>query len=142
MSEYESREWDPSYKSKIEQLFFQKINTMSSYTLLCGHTVDLADVVGRAISADPDSDVCPVCQTKFSSYECCYLANCDTSKMTLTEFIEEEQRYIAKRTAELKANPPRKLQPRCSGTCKNGKHCTKVATRASGVFCNLHVPFY
>ena len=112
---------------------------MASYTLLCGHTVDLADVVGRAISAEPGMDVCPVCQTKFGKYECCYLAYADTNTTTLAEFIEQDERYIAKRTAELKAKPPRKLQPRCSGTCKSGKPCTKVATRASGVFCNLHI---
>ena len=30
------------------------------------------------------------------------------------------------------------LLPQCSGTCLSGKKCTKVATRANGIFCNLH----
>ena len=113
---------------------------MPSYTLQCGHRHDLTDCITRASSLDNSRAVCHVCKTPFSPAEGAYLELCDTTKMTLAEFIRSDQEYVDRRTAELKANPPPALMPRCSGTCKNGKACTKVAMRSSGVYCNLHLP--
>ena len=113
---------------------------MPSYTLLCGHRHDLADVVKRAITAEPGRSICHVCKTPFTSQEDCYLAYCDTTKTSLAEFIRLEEEALARRRAQLAANPPPKLMGTCSGTCRNGKPCTKSAMRSSGVFCNLHVP--
>jgi len=113
---------------------------MPGYTLLCGHRFDLADVVKRAITAEPGRDICPVCKVRFTSQEGCYLAYCDTTKMSLAEWIDREEKALAKRQAELASLPPRPpMLPTCSGICKSGKNCTKSATRASGVYCNLHV---
>jgi len=112
---------------------------MPGYTLLCGHRFDLNDLVTRAITDEPGRDVCPVCNVQFTTQECCYLAYCDTTKMSLAEWTRLEVKALAKRRAELAANPPKPLMPTCSGICKSGKTCTKSATRASGVYCNLHV---
>jgi len=60
--------------------------------------------------------------------------------MTLAQFIQAEQDRLEKRRAELAANPPPKLMPTCSGTCKSGKACTKTAMRSNGVYCSLHIP--
>ena len=111
---------------------------MPSYTLQCGHRFDLRDVVMRCITEKPGRNICPICKTPISSEECFYLAYCDTTKMTLEEFIRSEEERKAKRLTE-QSNVSLKLLPNCSGICKNGKRCTKVSTRASGVFCNLHV---
>ena len=109
---------------------------MPSYTLLCGHTFDLTDLVRRAITHKPGRDICPVCKTPFDSYEGSYLAYVDTTKITLAEYISSEEEYLARRSAELAKKP---LMPTCSGTCNTGKKCTKTAMRSNGVFCNLHV---
>ena len=114
---------------------------MPSYTLQCGHTHDLTDCVKRAMSLDNSRAICHVCNTPFSSIEACYLDLVDTTKMTLAEFIQSEEDYLVRRAAELAALPPRPpMLPECSGICKSGKKCTKVAMRSSGVFCNVHIP--
>jgi len=98
-------------------------------------------VVTRAITATPGRDVCHVCKTPFTSEEGCYLAYCNTSTMTLAEFKSLQEEAVAKRRAELASLSSSPLQlPNCSGICKSGKNCAKVAMRSSGVFCNLHVP--
>ena len=103
----------------------------ATHTLLCGHTIPLKLAVHIAI-ADTE-DCCPVCKVRFDSKEGYYLAYCDTTKMTLAEFIRLDQEAIAKRGAS------KPMLPTCSGTCKSGKKCTKSATLASGIYCNLHV---
>ena len=111
---------------------------MPSYTLQCGHRHDLTDCVKRAMSLDESRAVCHVCNTPFSSIETCYLDLADTSKITLEEFIRIQEENIARR--KLAALPPSSpMLPQCSGICKSGKKCTKVAMRSSGVFCNIHV---
>jgi len=90
------------------------------------------------MSLDESRAVCHVCNTPFSSIETCYLDLADTSKITLEEFIRIQEENIARR--KLAALPPSSpMLPQCSGICKSGKKCTKVAMRSSGVFCNIHV---
>ena len=75
-----------------------------------------------------------------NSEEGFYLAYADTTAVTLEEFIEANRIALAKRRAYLESLPPRPpMLPTCSGICKSGKKCTKSATRASGVYCNLHI---
>jgi len=113
---------------------------MPSYTLLCGHTHDLKDVVTRAITATPGRDVCHVCKVKFTPEEGCYLAYCDTSTMSLAEYTRRSEEALEKRRAELASLPPRPPPlPTCAALCKSGMFCRKVAMRSSGVFCNLHI---
>ena len=112
---------------------------MPTYTLQCGHRHDLTDCIKRASSLDNSRAICHVCKTPFSSIEGCYLELVDTTRMTLAEFIKSEEDYLARRkVAALPPRPP--MLPECSGICRSGKKCTKVSTRASGIFCNLHIP--
>ena len=116
---------------------------MPSYTLQCVHRHDLTDCIKRARSFDNNRAVCHVCKTPFSKIERCYLDLVDTNAMTLAQFIQSEEDYLIRRKAELEALPPRPpLLPQCSGICRSGKKCTKVAMRANGIFCNIHVPRY
>jgi hypothetical protein len=109
---------------------------MATYTLLCGHTIPLKMAVHIAI-ADTE-DCCPVCKVRLNPKEGFYLAYCDTTTMTLGEYIRRSEEADAKRRAERAANPPKPMLPTCSGICKSGKKCTKTATIDSGVYCNLH----
>jgi hypothetical protein len=109
---------------------------MATYTLKCGHAIPLESAIRIAIG---DNDCCPVCKVKFTSEEGFYLAYADTTAVTLEEFIEADRIALAKRRAYLESIGPRPpMLPTCSGICKSGKKCTKSATRASGVYCNLH----
>ena len=111
---------------------------MRNFTLGCGHTYNHKALVSLAISCEPGEDVCPHCLTPFSNEESFYLEYSDP-KQTMEEFrkmcAEAEERT---RLMSLTRPPSKPLLPQCSGTCKSGKKCTKVSTRASGVFCNLH----
>ena len=112
---------------------------MPSYTLQCGHRHDLTDCITRARSFDCDRAICHVCKIPFSSVEACYLDIIDTNAMTLDEFIQSEKDNLIRRAAELAALPPSPPSlPECSGICKSGKKCTKVAMRSNGIYCNLH----
>ena len=113
---------------------------MEMYTLLCGHTIPLKSAVHIAIADTEEcGNCCPVCKTQLNSEEGFYLAYCDTKAMTLAEWNRRNEEALAKRRAELASLPPRPpMLPTCSGICKSGKKCTKSATRASGVYCNLH----
>ena len=108
---------------------------MSNYTLLCGHTYNREALVIRAISCD---NTCPHCSKPFSNEEGFYLEY-SHPKQTMEEFgklcAEAKERVRLRRLTQPPSKP---LLPQCSGTCKSGKKCTKVATRSSGVFCNLH----
>ena len=110
---------------------------MPSYTLLCGHRHDLKDVVIRSITDKPGRAVCHVCKVPFTSEEGCYLAYCDTTKMSLSEFTRAGEEALARRRSTEMAVVP--SLPTCSGICKSGKQCTKTSMRSSGVFCNLHI---
>jgi hypothetical protein len=112
---------------------------MPSYTLQCGHRHDLTDCIKRASSLNLDRAICHVCKTPFSSVEACYLELVNTNTMTLAEFIQSEEDYLVRRAAELAALPPRPPSlPQCSGICRTGNKCTKVAMRSNGIYCNLH----
>jgi len=113
---------------------------MATYTLLCGHTIPLKLAVHIAIADTEEcGNCCPVCKVTLNSEEGFYLAFADTTAVTLEEFIEADRIALAKRRAEIATLPPRPpMLPTCSGICKSGKKCTKSATRASGVYCNLH----
>jgi hypothetical protein len=108
---------------------------MATYTLKCAHAIPLELAIRIAIG---ENSCCPVCKLELNSQESYYLAYADTTAVTLEEFIEADRIALAKRRAERAANPPTPMLPTCSGICKSGKKCTKSATRASGVYCNLH----
>ena len=113
---------------------------MPGFTLKCGHRFDHHDLHLRAMSIDVSRARCPVCKEGFTSQECTYLDLIDPTETTFEEWVRSEEERLAKRSAELAANPPPKLMGVCSGICKSGKTCTKTAMRSNGVFCNLHVP--
>ena len=110
---------------------------MRNFTLSCGHTYNRKALVTRAISCEPGEGVCPHCSTPFSSEEGFYLEY-SHPEQTMEEFkkqCEEEKERIRLKRLTQSFKP---LLPQCSGTCLSGKKCTKVATRANGIFCNLH----
>jgi hypothetical protein len=111
---------------------------MRNFTLGCGHTYNRKALVTRAISCEQGEGVCPHCSVPFTSEEGFYLEY-SHPKQTMEEFrkqcAEEKERIRLRRLTQ---PPPKPRLPTCSGTCLSGKKCTKVATRASGVFCNLH----
>jgi hypothetical protein len=88
------------------------------------------------MSLDNSRAICHVCNTPFSSIEACYLDLADTTQITLEEFIRIQEENLARR--KVATLPP--MLPQCSGICKSGKKCIKVAMRSSGVFCNVHIP--